>query len=272
MYNYQSVVFDLDGTLLNSHHQILTENKAVIQNLQSANVDIYLASGRPHQLMLPYAHELGLETPLICCNGAYCFDVKSNDIIHGRPVEKGRLIALLMFCQSLDVAVRIISPKHIYLYQAAPSFQQISDWERQREPDAISTYQQVTEKQFISLAQSLTIYKAVVETENLAALKELHAYCDEHELNFTQSCHTMADITILGTNKAQALRQLLQAKSYDVVDTVAFGNYSNDMELLASAGLGIAMGNSPLEVKEIANIVTTHHDESGIYDSLCLYF
>ena len=272
MYNYQSVVFDLDGTLLNSHHQILTENKAVIQNLQSTKVDIYLASGRPHQLMLPYANELGLETPLICCNGAYCFDAKSKDIIHGRPLDRNSLSALLTFCKPLDVAVRIISPKHIYLYQAAASFQQMSEWERTREPNGVPTYQQVHEEQFVSFAQSLTIYKAVVETKNLAVLKALQTYCDDHELNFTQSSQTMADITTLGTNKAQALSQLLQAKSYDVVDTVAFGNYSNDIELLVSAGLGIAMGNSPLEVKEIANIVTTHHDESGIYDSLCLYF
>jgi Cof subfamily protein (haloacid dehalogenase superfamily) len=277
MYNYQAVVFDLDGTLLNRNLEILTESKMVIRALKSNNVDIYLASGRSHHLMLAYAEELSIDTPLICCNGAYCFELKANNMIHRLPIEKDLVLGLLSQCQSAHVSVRIATAENVYHCDQlacdlfAPGKENTQPVQSAK-LHSIATYRSQTFSQMIALMPSLQVYKVVIETNNHLALNDLKVFCETHQLNFTSSSKTTTDITQPQANKARALECLLKTKSYSLDDVVAFGNHSNDLELLASAGLGIAMENSPMELKQIANLVTGHHNEPSIHDTLCLYF
>lgn len=62
-------------------------------------------------------------------------------------------------------------------------------------------------------------------------------------------------------------RALLKASEYfniPLADIIAFGDDINDMNMLKTAGIGVAMGNALNEVKEIANYVTESNDNEGI--------
>ncbi|WP_265716066.1 HAD-IIB family hydrolase, partial [Providencia rustigianii] len=56
------VAIDLDGTLLNSQHQISPNVKNAIAHAQQKGIRIVLASGRPYSGIQPYLQELGLDT------------------------------------------------------------------------------------------------------------------------------------------------------------------------------------------------------------------
>ena len=45
---------------------------------------------------------------------------------------------------------------------------------------------------------------------------------------------------------------------------MAFGDNNNDLEMLAWAGLGVAMGNAVPAALEVADEVTLHHDDDGV--------
>ena len=47
-------------------------------------------------------------------------------------------------------------------------------------------------------------------------------------------------------------------------ECVAFGDNFNDLDMLESVGLGVAMGNAPDEIKHAANRVTASHNDDGI--------
>ncbi|MCH7555265.1 MAG: HAD hydrolase family protein [Proteobacteria bacterium] len=49
---------------------------------------------------------------------------------------------------------------------------------------------------------------------------------------------------------------------------IAIGDEANDREMIAGAGLGIAMGNATAELKEVADRVTTDHDADGLAEAL----
>ena len=51
-------------------------------------------------------------------------------------------------------------------------------------------------------------------------------------------------------------------------DIVAFGDNYNDKEMLESVGMGIAMGNAPDDIKNIANDVTSTNNQDGIFNAL----
>ena len=48
----------------------------------------------------------------------------------------------------------------------------------------------------------------------------------------------------------------------------AFGDAANDITLIKNAGVGIALGNAIQEVKDVADYVTSHVGDNGIYNAL----
>ena len=68
-----------------------------------------------------------------------------------------------------------------------------------------------------------------------------------------------------GMSKRIALEKLQAYYNVDREGLVAFGDHFVDLDMLCYAGLGIAMGNAPDEVKKAADRVTTSNDEEGIY-------
>jgi hydroxymethylpyrimidine pyrophosphatase-like HAD family hydrolase len=47
-------------------------------------------------------------------------------------------------------------------------------------------------------------------------------------------------------------------------EVLAIGNYYNDVSMIEYAGLGVAMDNSPDDIKALADVVTTSNNEDGI--------
>jgi len=60
------------------------------------------------------------------------------------------------------------------------------------------------------------------------------------------------------------LEALASHLGVSLTEVVAVGDGTNDISLLTSAGLAIAMGNAPDEVKAVADHVTLDVDHSGL--------
>lgn len=85
-------------------------------------------------------------------------------------------------------------------------------------------------------------------------------FVDRREGNF--------EIMPKGYSKASAIRFMAQKLGISMSETVAVGDSSNDVPMLACAGISIAMGNASEDVKEIADYVSTDVDEDGIWNAL----
>ena len=65
-------------------------------------------------------------------------------------------------------------------------------------------------------------------------------------------------------NKGKALESLLMHLGIPVFDAAAIGDSDNDLSMIKSAGMGVAMGNATASIKAAANYVTKTNDEDGI--------
>jgi hydroxymethylpyrimidine pyrophosphatase-like HAD family hydrolase len=67
-----------------------------------------------------------------------------------------------------------------------------------------------------------------------------------------------------GVHKALGMDVLLAHLGIERTDTIAIGDSYNDLEMLAHAGVGVAMGNAPEEVRDAADESTGSVDEDGV--------
>ena len=76
------------------------------------------------------------------------------------------------------------------------------------------------------------------------------------------------DITVRGADKGHALRLMAAHEGLDISECIAFGDGGNDIPILKTAGIGVAMGNAADNVKAAADYVTTHVDDNGIANAV----
>nr|WP_243465552.1 HAD-IIB family hydrolase [Oenococcus oeni] len=75
-----------------------------------------------------------------------------------------------------------------------------------------------------------------------------------------------------GVNKSFGLGQLIKHFGWTFDNVMAFGDEENDLPMIKSAGIGVAMGNAIKEVKEAAQAVTKLNTEDGVAAYLVKYF
>jgi hypothetical protein len=73
-------------------------------------------------------------------------------------------------------------------------------------------------------------------------------------------------------SKLGALDFLCEKYGVALENTLAIGDNFNDMPMIKHAGKGIAMGNTPDEVKQAADYITDTNDENGFYNALVKNF
>ena len=71
---YKVVVSDLDGTLLNTQHQISPHTRNTLHRLHDQGIKLVVATGRHHVDVQGIRDALGLELFLITANGAVIHD------------------------------------------------------------------------------------------------------------------------------------------------------------------------------------------------------
>lgn len=88
------------------------------------------------------------------------------------------------------------------------------------------------------------------------------------DCTFTRSNPISVDIIPKGTSKIDGIKRICQTLSFDLKNVAAFGDSWNDTQMLSEVGFGIAMGNAPQAVKEVAYATTSSNEDNGIYLAL----
>lgn len=77
-----------------------------------------------------------------------------------------------------------------------------------------------------------------------------------------------ADVYPVGGGKECGMRTINAALGIDAAETMAFGDGENDIGMLRSAGIGVAMGNASARVQSQADYVTATVDDGGIWKAV----
>ena len=247
------VVTDMDGTLLNSRHEVSNRFFELFHALHAKGVQFVAASGRQYGSMLSKLYSIQEELIIIAENGAYVRRQEEELLI--TPVDKPQIDRVLNRTLPLDRANPVLCSKdNAYVQSNDPEFIELLK-------EYYSGFELV-ENAYTVEDQILKV--AVHHPENSERFVYPSVESFEPEMKVKVSGNHWVDISHPDANKGQALSFVMAQLGIQPEELLVFGDYNNDLEMLELAHHSYAMANAHPKVKEVANYTTRSNDEFGV--------
>ena len=253
MEEYRLIFSDIDGTLLNSKHEVPEQTAKLLRKIYQEEGKIFiLVSARMPEGMRGIRDKIGVPAPMICYSGAYILDEKEN-CLFSQTMDKNKVE------QIMELAADRLS---FNLYSHDQWFAKDLDdsWVLQ-ESEITGIVPMKFHKDSACLAQTHKILcmgspDVIKEME-----KEIR---DKVAVSVYRSKPTYLEIMSDQVSKANAVHMIGQYFHIPKEKMIAFGDGYNDIEMLQYVHTGIAMGNAASEIKKAADFVTLTNDEEGV--------
>jgi Cof subfamily protein (haloacid dehalogenase superfamily) len=253
---YRMIAIDMDDTLLTDERTITPGTIDAIKKAIDKGVIVTLATGRMFPSALPFASQLGLDVPLITYQGAI---VKS---MTGEPIMYDRYVTSEIARRIIDIARE--KNMHLQVYQDDILYSP-EDNEKIRSYSEISGVPYTIEEDLHRLAEhGFTKMLYYDEPEVIDKLEEELRKEFGDLAHITKSKPYFLEIMHPEANKGLAVLHLAETFGIDRSEIIGIGDSYNDLDLIEMAGLGVAMGNAPEDVKKIADYVTLSNNEEGV--------
>lgn len=255
--NVRLIALDLDGTLLNSQHKVSDGNAAAVREAVAAGVHIVLATARWYLLAKDTADALGITSPIICHNGAM---VRS-------PVDGARLLQLdVPAAQAIEIAAIADEAKYesmvtvddvTYLLTRRPGI------DAAKLPRGMVLTRRLGDHVAGGVEAFLFFGQDACDGFR-ARVGERHAGVLNMAYGVSETFPPYLNIVHAGADKGRALRIVCDHVGVPIDETMAIGDAAPDLQMMRAAGIGMAMGNAPAEVKAQADVIGPSNLDDGV--------
>lgn len=248
---------DIDDTLLGHDLTIHPRNRRALAELMARGCTVTLATGRMYQSARPFAEELGLgDVPLICYNGGLCVTASRREILWHEPLPAAAAAEALAYLAAGGWHVQAYEDDRLFVAGYNPVVEMYCRTARV-EAEVVGDLR-------AHPWGALTKLLVIGDPDRLPGLAEAIAGLAGGALAAVRSWGTFLEIGPAGVNKGTALRRLAARLGVAMNATAAFGDSENDREMLAVAGLGVAMACAPEAVKAVADHTAPPDAEAGL--------
>jgi len=255
------VAFDVDGTLVGRDLKISAAVREAVAKMLRAGIAGCLVTGRMYRATLPFARELGLDAPVICYQGAAIIDPETDEVLLHTALDNAIVRELV------DLTER--DAMHLQLYRNDEYYCEA----RNRFSDFYASLAMTQPVVVASLREAFAYSpatKAVIVADEAAAAQysgRLRRLL-EGRANVTRSLPEFVEVFDAGVDKGRALEFVASRLGVPMERTVAIGDSWNDAPLLRAAGVGIAMGSAPAELRAVAAHVVGDLAHDGVAEAL----
>ena len=269
----KAVFLDIDGTLLTDKRSVSQSTIQVINTLKKKGIIVGLATGRGPRFVLQYMASLSLDLAIVY-NGQYI--ISREQTLFDNPLSPDAIEGLVNYAQKnkLDLSFGTaagVSGSGIMnagsgqlgyrISRMVPDalvdaiifiFNRLVRWVRpQKKNEWSSLFQQPIYQMMMIVSEA--------ETKKLAA--------EFPQLSITRSSPYSVDIISQGMSKLKGIEKAGDHYGFTTDQVMAFGDSTNDVEMLAGVRYSVAMGNGSKKVKDVASYVTASNNEDGIYQA-----
>ncbi len=273
---YDLLVIDLDGTLLRSDGSVSVRNAEAIERAKNEGLQVVIATGRSLAESGEALKAINHEGLLVAAGGSLMCDVASGRTIARRVMPMDLVREITHWLIEHDHPALILKDSHAagydYLIVGDGELDPASKWwfdrmgtikrqvpgldHDQHPEDTIRAGAVASEARLAPLARRLRdAFGDRCAMQHWSAVTSTHAVGSPTQL---------LEIFSINVNKWTMLAEYVERQGIPAERIAAIGDGLNDVELVANAGLGVAMGNAGAEVRSVADTMTDHHDRDGV--------
>ncbi len=267
---YQLLALDVDGTILDSDGQVSPRLRRAVRRAREEGTLVVLATGRRYAKARPVHRDLGLDTPLLVQNGALVVSADGSTILHHRHLARRVAVRLIRLGRQAGVVLFLYHNAFEgdrITFEGDPSrlldatfyrpddgaFQPVDDLERDLDRDPLRLVA------FADEAAAMRFVK-LLGAEPATSRRRHRMILWPRAIGDTW----VVELYHPKVSKGDGLAALARGLAIPRSRILAVGDHINDVEMVAYAGLGVAMGNASEEVKAVADHVAASNDEDGL--------
>jgi len=265
------VLMDIDGTLLTSSRATFDNVSAQLRRLKRLNVRFSVATGRTiagARPVLERLHEtVGMRMPpAISYNGAVLLSPRDGSLIERHLLSPELVATAVRACRACGLWPLVYAchdtvsgppTETVYLDTAAPGAAEFNGMGTRRfadvgalEDDIVAILADAGD----SVASSAIAHKLAVQLGG--------------RLRASTSGSKYVEICSPDASKLEGMRRLAALHHVEVGEVMAIGDNLNDLEMIQAAGVGVAVGNAPSEVKAVADYACSLDSAQGVVEAL----
>ncbi|MDO4983608.1 MAG: HAD family hydrolase [Eubacteriales bacterium] len=260
------IAFDLDGTFLTTEKHIPAENMAAIELAASKGAVIVPASGRIFPGLPKELREAPYIRYYICGNGASVYDKYEDRILLEAEIPLELAVSFTEYMESLHVAFDSYMDNDGFIN--AEFYDTLDQWifDPVMCAYAKSIRHSVRDLKELIIERGRSVQKLQLYFKDLNERDRQIALIPKlfPELIGTSSIANNIEVNSRLATKGQALSRLCEELNISPKDTLAFGDGTNDADMLVFAGVGAAMANAHPSLLEKADVIAPTNDECGV--------
>ena len=247
------VVSDMDGTLLNSKHEISALFLKLFKKMKAHGIIFVAASGRPYYSIIDKFQDIKDNIIIVAENGGLA--VKNEKTLLSNPIQQQHLSKITTITNTIPNTHPVFCTRDkAYVISTSASLKKLLS-------EYYSNYEVTPSVEAITAP----IYKVALYHEESS---ETHVYPHvkhlEQDFLVKLSATHWVDISEPIANKGEAVRLIQNQYHITPEETLAFGDYNNDLEMLQNAYFSYAMENAHPTVKAAARFSTKSNNAFGV--------
>jgi Cof subfamily protein (haloacid dehalogenase superfamily) len=258
------IAVDLDGTLLNSHHEMTARTEKALKAAVAQGVHVVIATGKTFLAAQHLIERLGLKTPGIFVQGTVSFNADGS--VHSQQtIDPPTARQIITFAEDRGHQLGIYSGNRIFVRKLYPRMEELTMHYHEPMPEAVGGLQNLLDNTPVN--KIIAIYPGD-ERRTQALRWQLQMQVNGSARLLSAGIPDEIELLPPNASKAAALKSLLKEFGVPASQALAIGDGENDIEMLQLVGMGVAVGNAGEHVKQVAQVVVASNDEDGVAEAI----
>lgn len=252
------IVTDMDGTLLNDKHDIPSDFWETEELLNNKGILVAVASGRQYYNLESKFERIKDRMIFFAENGT-CVMHKGKELFLN-ALDKDAAMNFIEIGRNIEGAQLVLCGKEsAYIESIDKSFYR----EIKQYYERLEIVEDLKKVEDTFLKVTICDFKGVEENSYLN-FKEF-----ENNFKVAIAADIFLDITSLTANKGTAIKKIQESLKISPDETLVFGDYLNDLEMMQNAGHSYAMKNAHPEIISVSKFVTEFsNNENGVLKTI----
>ncbi|PLR78003.1 haloacid dehalogenase [Bacillus sp. V3-13] len=263
---YRLLALNIDGTILQSNGKLHKSTKEAIDYVQQKGIYVTLVTSRSFPSAKKAARALKINSLLVSHRGGYISGPFEKEPLFVKRIAEDITFEIVQLLEAFPCQIRLVHERFSIANKYKLNHNMLAK-------TVFTTGDPVFySQQFVEILSEALVDQQVAPPkievyfeheedleDSTKAMKSMFS-----EVDFVKVSDLRLDIVASGVSKLNGLIYLGEQLGVARQEMVVIGDALDDIEMIEAAGLGVAMGNAPYEVKKAADWVTRSNNDHGV--------